>query len=111
MATKEPQIAQIATGEHRLLLAMSFHESWLRRLAFDLSGCHVLFSLLLLVRFCYVSLMGIILYLRLDFKLILTADVVKLEILSTKSETNSKCECSNDQNEKESRMTRIFADY
>ena len=31
MPTKEPQIAQIATGEHRLLLATSFHEFWLRR--------------------------------------------------------------------------------
>jgi len=74
MATKEPQIAQIATGEHRLLLAMSFHESWLRRLAFDLSGCHVLFSGLLLIRFHYVSLMSIILYPRLGVKLILTTD-------------------------------------
>ena len=35
----------------------------------------------------------------------------KFEIRSTKSETNSKCECSNDQNENESRMTRIDADF
>jgi len=43
--------------------------------------------------------MYIISYAGFDVKLILTTDVVKLEILSTKSETNSKCECSNDQNE------------
>jgi len=34
----------------------------------------------------------------------------KFEIRSTKSETNSKCECSNGRNEKESRIARIPAD-
>jgi len=43
--------------------------------------------------------MYIISYAGFGVKLILTTDAVKLEILSTKSETNSKCECSNGQNE------------
>jgi hypothetical protein len=50
-----------------------------------------------------ISLVGIILYIELDVKLILSTDVVKLEILSTKSEilirhgepSASKFECCN----------------
>ena len=35
----------------------------------------------------------------------------KSEALNPKSETNSKPECSNDQNEEESRIARILVDY
>jgi len=43
-------------------------------LAFDLSVWHLLFSGVSLIRFHYVSLMSIILYQKLDVKLILTTD-------------------------------------
>jgi len=48
-----------------------------------------------------------ILWIELPAKETEDTEKKKFEILSTKSETNSKPKCSNEQNEKEPRITRI----
>jgi hypothetical protein len=57
-------------------------------LSFDFCVWHVLFSVLLFMRFRYVSLVYIILYIELDVKLILTTDFTDIRHEDTKARRN-----------------------